>query len=52
MVEITIETQDLLERKADSRGRVKLPQSEFAGKKVEIAVVSVEEDEEEARLAD
>lgn len=46
MVEITIEAQDVLERTAGPRGRVKLPESEFAGKTVEIAVFAVDEDED------
>jgi len=45
MVEVSIEAKDVIERKTDDRGRVRLG-PEFADKTVEVAVVEVVEDED------
>jgi len=42
-----IRKDQIFERKADSSGRVSLPSKQFAGKKLEIAVLDELEDEEE-----
>ena len=41
-----IRKDQIFERKADSSGRVSLPSKQFAGKKLEIAVLDELEDEE------
>lgn len=42
-----IRKDQIFERKADSSGRVSLPSKQFAGKKLEIAVLDELEDEED-----
>jgi len=42
-----IRKDQIFERKADSSGRVSLPSKQFAGKKLEIALLDELEDEEE-----
>jgi hypothetical protein len=38
-VEIEIRKDDILERKADKRGRIRLPASKYANKKIEVVVL-------------
>lgn len=42
-----VRKDQLFERKADSSGRVSLPSSEYAGKKLEIAVLDELDEEQE-----
>ena len=39
--------EDIYERKADDQGRVSLPTSEYAGKKLEFVVTDVIEEDDE-----
>lgn len=45
MPEVCIEARDVIERKADSKGRVRCG-PEFADQRVEVAVIRVLDDEE------
>jgi len=45
-MKVEVRKEKIFERKADSSGRVSLPSKQFAGKKLEIAVLDELEDEE------
>jgi len=47
MVETTVDAKDVIERKADDRGRVRLG-TEYAERNVEVAVIEVLDDEKDA----
>lgn len=45
-MKIHAEKDDIYERKTDKRGRLCLPKSEYANKKVEVIVTEIKEGEE------
>jgi hypothetical protein len=48
MAEVTIDATDVVERKADDRGRINLG-TDLAGERVEVAVIEVKTDETDAK---